>query len=58
MSAFGDARAGERFAENHEMVRKNPQYFQLVEGDSLPVVEAATAAPGETRGADAEDDSE
>ena len=48
-SAFGDARMGERFAEDHVMVRKNPQYFQMVEGDSFPVVEAATAGPGEER---------
>jgi hypothetical protein len=51
MSAFGDARAGDRFAEGHEMVKKNPQYFQPIQVDA-PEVEAATAAPGEERGDD------
>lgn len=49
MSAFGDARAGERFSQDHEMVRKNPQYFVAMEVDA-PLVEAATSAPGEVRG--------
>ena len=48
-SAFGDARAGERFAADHEMVKTNPQYFQSLEVDA-PEVESATAAPGEDRG--------
>lgn len=49
-SAYGDAQRGDRFAENHEMVKKNPQYFQPVEVEGAPEVEAATAAPGEERG--------
>lgn len=48
-SAYGEARAGERFASDHELVRTNPQYFQPLEVDA-PLVEAATAAPGEERG--------
>lgn len=48
-SAYGDAAMGERFAEDHEMVKKNPQFFQRVQVDA-PEVEAATAAPGEERG--------
>jgi hypothetical protein len=48
-SDVGEARAGDRFAEGHEMVKKNPQYFQPVQVDA-PLVEAATAAPGEERG--------
>lgn len=47
-SAFGEARAGERFAEGHEMVRKNPQYFEAIRVEG-PEVEMATAAPGEER---------
>ena len=52
-SAYGDAQRGDRFAEGHEMVKQNPQYFQRVQGEGVPLVEAATAAPGEARGDDA-----
>jgi hypothetical protein len=50
-SDVGEARAGDRFAEGHPMVKKNPQYFQRVEVDG-PEVEMATAAPGAERGDD------
>ena len=49
-SAYGDARAGQRFAADHELVKTNPQYFVALEVEGAPEVEAATAAPGEVRG--------
>jgi hypothetical protein len=48
-SDVGEARAGDRFAADHPMVKQNPQYFQPIQVDG-PAVEMATAAPGEERG--------
>ena len=39
---------GERFAPDHPAVKKWPQSFRA---DTGPVIETATAAPGEKRGA-------
>lgn len=49
VSEHGDANQGERFADGHDTVKANPQYFERVELPAREIVESATAAPGETR---------
>jgi len=40
-----------RFAADHPLVRACPLFFDPVDGEPAPAVEAATANPGELRGA-------
>jgi hypothetical protein len=53
-SDIGDATAGlTRVREGHEMLKRYPDWFMPIdEQPALGDVEAATAAPGETRGDD------
>ncbi len=38
-----------RFAGDHPLVKACPLFFEPVDGEPAPVVEAATQAPGEKR---------
>jgi hypothetical protein len=44
------AKTGQKFRGGHQLVKLAPNYFDSDDGSS-PVIEAATAAPGELRGA-------
>lgn len=41
--------AGAHLPGTDPLVVSNPSYFELIEADPAPVVEQATAAPGEKR---------
>jgi len=41
--------AGAHLPGTDPLVVSNPGFFELIEGDPAPVVEQATAAPGEKR---------
>lgn len=45
-----EVKQGEKFADDHELVRLFPHRFRKVSNDGRPAVEDATAAPGKRRG--------
>jgi hypothetical protein len=50
MTTTSSVLVGKRYGGNHPLVKLAPNYFDA-EGVASPVIESATAAPGEVRGA-------